>query len=407
LATIVYITSSNSVYFQNITQATGMNPAILFVALFGAAMANDIIDGEYMARLRDNVEEEPLRRLLKSAFDADVQRFYHIGDLTLMYVKADAHMIERVRALPEIEYVEPNQRYYTQQNCASNSCPEVWGLDRVDQIASLPYSSPIEPTARYEYGDSTGEGSNAYIIDTGILITHTDFGGRATWGYSAGELGNEDGNGHGTHCAGTVGGNTCGLAKAVRLVAVKVMTDGGSGLTTTIVEGMEWVGNQTTVQNSANLSLGGGASSALDNAVAALHREGVVTVVAAGNSNADACNSSPGRAPLAITVGATAVGDNSAGFTNWGTCVDIFAPGVDITSTWIGSDTTFNVISGTSMACPHVVGAVARYQSFNPSATADEVATFLVSSATPDLIQFTLPNHDTSPNLLLYAPCTF
>lgn len=354
--------------------------------------------------IQNEAQETAFNQLLKSDFDADVQKYYHFKGMTLMYVKGDKSNMDRVAALPEVVYVEPNMLMYTTQACAVEGCPGVWGLDRVDSLGPVGYSSPLDTSAAYNHGEDTGAGVNAYIIDTGILITHVDFEGRATWGFTGGQLGDEDGNGHGTHCAGTVGGRQYGVAKAANLIAVKVMTDGGAGSVDTIVEGMQWVqGQHAAGENSvANMSLGGGISVALDNAVADMYNAGVVVVCAAGNSNADACNSSPGRAPEAITVCATNVDDVCASFSNWGSCVDICAPGESILSTWIGSDTATNRISGTSMACPHVVGGAARWMSANGTPTPAQVASGLTGSAdTSPLASCGVG----TPNLSLYVPC--
>lgn len=276
-----------------------------------------------------------------------------------------------------------------------------WGLDRIDQRA-LPLNS------QYNYR-ANGSAVRAYIIDTGIRVTHSDFGGRATWGTNTvGDGKNTDCNGHGTHVAGTVGGTTYGLAKGVTLIAVKVLGCSGSGSSSTVIAGVDWVTAQKranpTVPMVANMSLGGGATSALDTAVRNSITAGVVYVLAAGNDNTNACNTSPARTAEAITVGATTNKDGRAYFSNFGTCVDLFAPGVDITASWLTSDTATNTVSGTSMASPHVAGAAVRYLQNNPTATPLAVRNALVNSATPNVVG----NPGTgSPNVLLYfAPPT-
>jgi subtilisin family serine protease len=267
-----------------------------------------------------------------------------------------------------------------------------WGLDRVDQRA-LPLSTT------YTY-DSTGAGVTAYIIDTGIRFSHNEFGGRASSGYDAVDGGTaDDCNGHGTHVAGTVGGNTYGVAKGVSLVAVRVLNCSGSGTTSGVIAGINWVTSNHTARAVANMSLGGGASTALDTAVTNSIAAGVVYGVAAGNETANACNGSPARVPNAITVGATASSDARASFSNFGTCVDIFAPGQSITSSWYTSDTATNTISGTSMATPHVVGAAARLLQ-GTSLTPQQVRDTMVGNATPNVVS----NPGTgSPNRLLYV----
>ena len=214
---------------------------------------------------------------------------------------------------------------------------------------------------------------HAYIIDTGIRFTHSDFGGRATSGFDAVDGGSaDDCNGHGTHVAGTVGGATYGVAKGVQLVAVRVLNCQGSGTNAQVVGGIDWVTANAVKPAVANMSLGGGANSSIDTAVNNSINSGVTYAIAAGNGNAlgqrqNACNYSPARVPNAITVGATQNNDAAASFSNFGTCVDIFAPGVNITSSWSTSDTATNTISGTSMATPHVAGAAALLLQANPA----------------------------------------
>ena len=240
-----------------------------------------------------------------------------------------------------------------------------WGIDRIDQT-----SLPLSTTYNYT---STGSGVDAYVIDTGILGTHTEFTGRVKSGYSAisDGRGTSDCDGHGTHVAGTVGGLNYGVAKAVSLVPVRVLNCVGSGSTSGVIAGINWAitNHQPGVKAVANMSLGGGISKSMDTAVNNLIKDGVVVVVAAGNSYQSACNSSPARVPAAITVAASASNDVFASFSNYGKCVDIIAPGVGITSAWFTSDAATNTISGTSMAAPHVAGAVARALSVNRSVT--------------------------------------
>jgi subtilisin family serine protease len=238
----------------------------------------------------------------------------------------------------------------------------------------------------------------AYIIDTGILLSHNEFGGRASWGQTFVGGQDTDCNGHGTHVAGTVGGSTYGVAKGVSLIAVKVLNCAGSGSTTSVVGGVDWVAEHHKGGDAvANMSLGGGASSAIDGAVTNAISDGVVFVVAAGNSGANACGYSPARVGAAITVGATTSTDARASWSNYGNCLDIFAPGAGITSAWKNSSTATKTISGTSMASPHVAGAVARVLS-----GAGSVSTLLSGSTAGKVTNA----GSGSPNLLLYIDPT-
>ena len=278
-----------------------------------------------------------------------------------------------------------------------------WGLDRIDQRAL-----PLNQTYTY---DPTGQGVRAYVIDTGIRFSHADFGGRAISGYDAIDGGTaDDCNGHGTHVAGTIGGTTYGVAKGVTLVGVRVLNCQGSGTNAQVIAGIDWVSSDHDPGERAvaNMSLGGGASSALDTAVINSINDGVTYAVAAGNGNVfgtpqNACNYSPARVAAAITVGATSSNDAAASFTNYGTCVDLFAPGVGILSAWYTSNTATNTISGTSMATPHVAGVAALYLQ-DHAATPQQVRDVVVNSATTGVITG-IPGSG-SPNRLLYSLLT-
>ena len=272
--------------------------------------------------------------------------------------------------------------------------PATWGLDRIDQ-RTLPLNSTYTYTV-------TGTGVKAYIIDTGILGTHSDFGGRVLSGYTAISDGNgtTDCNGHGTHVAGTVGGTTYGVAKGVSLVPVRVLSCAGSGTNTGVIAGIDWVtaDHAAGTPAVANMSLGGSSSASLNAAVARSVADGITYTVAAGNSNTDACTSSPASEPTAITVGATGSTDARASYSNFGTCLDIFAPGSSITSDWYTSTTATATISGTSMAAPHVAGVAALLLSADATATPATIASRLLATATPSVV--TDPQAG-SPNLLL------
>jgi subtilisin family serine protease len=271
-----------------------------------------------------------------------------------------------------------------------------WGLDRIDD-EDLPLDKSYEPT----FGKN-GEGVTAYIIDTGVLPTHTEFEDRATQEYnSVGDGKNYDCHGHGTHVAGTVGSKNYGVANKAKLVGVKVLSCAGGGTWSGVIGGVNWVAKNAKKPATANMSLGGGKNTALNAAVKALVASGVSTVVAAGNNNGNACDKSPASEPDAITVGATTNTDARASFSNWGNCVDIFAPGQTITAPWIGSsNTVLRTISGTSMASPHVCGGAALYLGQNPNLTPTEI----VNKMLEDSIADTITNVGSgSPNKFLYV----
>ncbi|MGP4011527.1 S8 family peptidase [Streptomyces sp. 4N124] len=297
---------------------------------------------------------------------------------------------KQLAADPAVASVEQNQRVQLTDTTQSNA---PWGLDRSDQT-SLPLSGT------YTYPDSAGSGVTVYVIDTGVRITHSEISGHATYGYDAvdGDTTASDGNGHGTHVATTIAGSTYGIAKKANIVAVRVLNNSGSGTTAGVIAGIDWVTQNHSGPSVANMSLGGGASTTLDTAVANSIASGVTYAVAAGNSSANASSYSPARVASAITVGATTNTDAKASYSNYGSILDIFAPGSSITAGWYTSDTATNTISGTSMATPHVAGAAAVYLANHTSSTPAQVASALTSGATTGVV--TSPGTG-SPNRLL------
>ena len=326
------------------------------------------------------------------------------GNVTYVYshalkgyaIAVPAAAISHIAADARVAYVEADG-VVTADTTQSGA---TWGIDRIDQ-RSLPLSGTFTYFA-------TGSGVTAYIIDTGIRFTHTQFGGRAVKGVDEVTIGGSaaDCNGHGTHVAGTVGGSTYGVAKSVRLVAVRVLNCSGSGTTSGVIAGVDWVtGNHTAGAPAvANMSLGGGASSSLDAAVSNSIADGVSYAIAAGNGNTagvaqNACNYSPARVSSAMTISATDRTDTKASWANYGSCVDWFAPGVSITSAWYSSDTATNTISGTSMATPHTAGVAALYLQTNPGASPATVRSTLYNLTTKSIVK----SSSTTNNHLLFT----
>lgn len=384
----------------------------LYAAAFSAGASelrsvDDAIPGQYIVVLNETAPVDPFgARAGRSAvepvdvaraavdmalaYDLNVELIYESA-LRGFMVTAAAEDIERLIKDPRVAYVEQDGMSYLQNTTQTNA---PWGLDRIDQR-----NRPLN--GQYVYS-VTASNVRVYVIDSGVLASHTQFGGRVLAGVTAinDGRGSSDCNGHGTHVAGTVAGSTFGVAKQARIVPVRVFGCTGGSANSTIIAGIDWVAANRVLPAVANLSLGGPASTAIDNATVNLINRGVTVVVAAGNENQNACNVSPARVSNAITVGATTSTDARASFSNFGSCVNIFAPGQAITSAWHTSNTATNTINGTSMAAPHVAGVAALWLTNNPGATPAQIANTIYSRATTGVLTGIQTG---SPNRLLFS----
>jgi len=362
-------------------------------SLLDSSQAKGIIKNQYIVILNkdagpsidfaQNIAKQHGGKILQS-YDTVLQGFaIYLPDT------AATAFVEAMKKNPQVLSIENDTVMKIDATTQSN--PD-WGLDRIDQKA-LPLNSA------YSYLQ-TGSGTTAYIVDTGILSSHQQFSERVLSGYTAISDGNgtTDCNGHGTHVAGTVGGSTYGVAKNVNLVPIRILGCDGSGASSNVIAGLDWILKNGKKPAVVNMSLGGDASTSLDSAVENLFNNGYVMVVAAGNSNTDACSASPARVSKALTVAATDSTDTRASYSNYGSCVDIFAPGSQINSSWIGSNTATKVLNGTSMATPHVAGVVAEMLQSTPTATPQTISTNLLNQASSNVVK----NPSGSPNRLLY-----
>ncbi len=371
--------------------ALGVLVALICLALPTVATAAPGDDDRFVVVLEDGVTHPgEVAREHGRRYEAQVSFVYRHA-LEGYAARVPGRELASLRSDRRVAFVERDRR--VEASAVQASPP--WGLDRIDQRV-LPLSGSFSYT-------STGTGVSAYIVDTGIRFGHTDFGGRAVDGYDAVDPGTpaEDCNGHGTHVAGTTGGATYGVAKDVKLVAVRVLDCAGSGSYSGVIAGIDWVTADHDPGESAvaNMSLGGPASSALDTAVRGSIADGVTYTVAAGNDSRNACNFSPARVSEAITVSATKSSDAKPSWANYGSCVDFFAPGVSIKSAWYTSDTASNTISGTSMATPHAAGVAAQYLERNPGASPQAVRDALYAKTTKGIVK----RSKTTNNHLLFT----
>jgi subtilisin family serine protease len=348
------------------------------------------------ASLRASVAQQPYivvlnpgaRALGVAAAAAASPRFVYSTVLNGFAADLNESQLNALRNNPNVAYIEPDGEASINSTTQAGA---TWGIDRIDQT-----NLPLNGTYTYGSGAAT---VHAYVIDTGIRTDHAEFGRRAQQVYNSAGGKNSDCNGHGTHVAGTIGGATHGVAKEVQLYGIKVLGCSGSGTWSGIIAGMDWVAANHRKPAVANMSLGGGRNQAVNDATARLMGAGVYVVVAAGNSNADACNYSPAATPGVMTVAASTNTDAKASYSNWGSCVNLYAPGSSITSAWHSSRTATNTISGTSMASPHVAGVAALYKATHGDAGQAAVTAWLESNASLNRVS---GNGSTTPNRLLF-----
>lgn len=356
----------------------------------------------YIVRFADNATETDVNRLvaLKNGKIVENRRFTRTFNGALVELTPRAARDLCLLEDASLQWVEEDQTFSVAPVTASVHAMNTvtansWGLDRIDQRTGT--------NGTYSY-TTTGSGVDIYIVDTGILATHNQFGARVSAGFSAvaDGVGTSDCNGHGTHVAGTAAGSTLGVAPAANLIPVRVLDCNGSGTVSGVIAGIEWaIGDHTTTPAVMNLSLGAGKSDSLNAAIDRAFLDGITVVAAAGNSNVDACNVSPAsNVNSALTVGATTTTDVRATYSNFGACLDLFAPGSDITSAWHTSNTVTNTISGTSMAAPHVAGLAARYLSVATTAVPSQVMDAIKNSSTPNMVTSA---GTLSPNRLAYG----
>lgn len=337
----------------------------------------DVIPGSYIVVLKPEVNEEDFEAHASWVSSVNARRLTRRDDPSIGFVHKIkisgfhgytanfvAETVEEIKASPEVDFVEEDTVVGITASVTQQGAP--WGLSRISTKANgfngTTPGNAKGKTGPYTYDESAGAGTTVYVIDTGVNINHVEFEGRAVWGTTANPKDKDDDfQGHGSHVAGTIAGKTYGVAKKASIVAVKVLGDDGFGSNADVISGVEWVAKNATDKKVAiaNMSLGGGVSTALNRAVEAAIKTGVTFVVAAGNDNKPAKDYSPANVASAITVGATAIDDSRAYYSNFGPEIDIFAPGSNITSAWKGNSTATNTISGTSMAAPHVAGLAA------------------------------------------------
>jgi len=369
----------------------------------------EALEGRYIVVFKDNIADDHFAAELAHATENYEVLYQYQHALKGYAARLTSEQLKEVRQSQVVSWVEEDALAHALA-CSPRHPVNSWGLTRIAE-------AKMSLDGHYSFPTTAGTGTIAYVLDTGIYIQHTDFAGRATFGWKAEPGWSEtDGNGHGTHVASTIVGVAYGVARSARTIAVKVLGDNGSGSWAGVIGGVDWtigkyVGDK--IPGVINMSLGGGFNAAVNAAVDAAVNAGIVTVVAAGNSNNDACGLSPAGADEVLTVGATDVGvtetDIRSYFSSYGPCLEVFAPGSDITAAWIGSPTAVRTISGTSMASPHVAGVACLMRGEVPTAPAKDIQNSLIGSATQGEINLGCPPSGTcnqSPNLMVWNGCT-
>ncbi|KAI1175065.1 peptidase S8/S53 domain-containing protein [Nemania sp. FL0916] len=335
---------------------------------------SNLIEGKYIVKLYDNAATDSLHRTMTTTA-AEPDHVYDVPGFQGFASALTPEEIENLQNHPDVEFIE--QDSIMSINAFVTQSGSTWGLSRI--------SHHSRSASGYVYDETAGEGTCAYVVDTGIYTAHAEFEGRATFLANYADSSNSDGNGHGTHVAGTIGSKTYGVAKKTKLYAVKVLNASGSGSTSGVVAGMNYVTSDSATRSCpkgsvANMSLGGTSSSSINSAARAMINAGVFLAVAAGNSNTDASTTSPAGESTVCTVGASTSSDTRASFSNYGTVVDIFAPGQDVLSTWNSGGT--NTISGTSMASPHIAGLGAYLLAAEGARAPQALCSYIASIAT-------------------------
>ena len=372
--------------------------AVLVVAITGALTASapalaqegragEAIPGQYIVVAEESRDAGSVARW------QDARQVRMLDVVNGFAAKLDAQQVRALRKSARVDYVEADRVVTVAATQTMDSAGEPWGLDRIDQRS--------RPGSRTYSWTATGAGVTAYVVDTGIATAHTQFGGRAANVYDAFGGNGQDCHGHGTHVAGTIGAATWGVAKGVTLRGVRVLNCSGNGSTSGIIAALNWIRTNGARPAVANMSLGGGFSSSLNSAATNLSNAGVFLAVAAGNESQNACNVSPASASGVFTTAASDRNDRRASFSNYGSCVEAYAPGVAIRSTWLSGG--INTISGTSMASPHVAGVGALYKQGSPGASSASISNAIISGATTNVIT---SNPSGTPNRLLYKAPT-